>query len=334
MSARRLPPLNALKAFDAAARNGGFRAAAHELNVTHSVIGRHVRGLEARLGVKLFDTTKVGVELTEAGWLYAQRIAESLEDIAAATDDICGKFGANRVHIRAIAGICSKWLVPNLPALMDHFPSVTVIAEPFTDVEDWEMGDANFAIGFGNPEDLDGECEMLFSQAVYPVCSPAYLEQKGPITSAQDLLQADLLHEDYGDWWRKWFACNQINFRQPTRSVLWNAVQALDAAIDNQGVALVSDILAANDLASGRLVRLPGQEMTDGAYWLIWREKKPRAGIALEVANWIIEELGHKAGGAARNRLADQSKAELRQAALSVPRQRRLVHQDMKLSGA
>ncbi len=295
MSALRLPPLNALKAFDAAARNGGFRAAAQELNVTHSVIGRHVRGLEARLGVKLFDTAKTGVELTEAGWLYAQRIAESLQDIAAATDDVCGKFGTSRLHIRAIAGVCSKWLVPKLPALMERFPSVTVIAEPFTDVEDWEMGAAHFAIGFGNPEDLDGECEMLFSEAVYPHCSPEYFERRGPFASADDLVQADLLHEDYGDWWRKWFACNDINFRRRTRSVLWNAMQTIDAAVDGQGVALASDILVGSEMASGRLVRLPGRGMTDGAYWLIWRDRKPRAGIALDVANWIKDELGQMA---------------------------------------
>ncbi len=292
MSARRLPPLNALKAFDAAARNGGFRAASHELNVTHSVIGRHVRGLEARLGVKLFETTNLGVELTEAGWLYAQRISESLQDIAAATDDICGKFGTNSLHIRAIAGFCSKWLVPKLPTLMERFPTVTIITEPFTDVEDWEMGDAAFAIGFGNPEDLDGECEMLFHEPFYPVCSPSYVEQSGPFENARDLQGADLLHEDYGDWWRKWFASNDISFRERTRSVLWNASQTIDAAIDSQGVALASDVLVASDIESGRLVRIPGRPLNDGAYWLIWREKKPKTGIALDVASWLKNELG------------------------------------------
>lgn len=287
MSGRRLPPLNALKAFDAAARNGGFRAAAQELNVTHSAIGRHVRGLEATLGVQLFETTKLGVELTEAGWLYAHRVAESLQDIAAATDDICGKFGTNRLHIRAIAGFCSKWLVPNLSTLMDRFPNATIIAEPFTDTEDWEMGDADFAIGFGNPEDLVGECELLFAEAVFPVCSPHYLKRKGPFETAHDLLKADLLHEDYGDWWRAWFASNDLNLRQKARSVLWNALQTIDAAIDGQGVALASNVLVASEIASGRLVRLSGEEMINGSYWIIWREKKPKSGLALEVANWI-----------------------------------------------
>ena len=291
MSARRLPPLNALKAFDAAARNGGFRAAAQELNVTHGVIGQHVRGLEARLGVNLFDKTKRGVELTEAGWLYAERIAESLQDIAAATDDICGKFGTNHVHIRAIAGFASKWLVPSPQKLAERFPNLTIVVEPFTDVEDWEMGDADFAIGFGKPGDLEGECEMLFHQVFFPVCSPGYLECNGPFETAQDLLKAHLLHEDYGDWWRDWFANNDIRLRQRARSVLWNASQTIDAAIENQGVALASTLLVGCELASGRLVRLPGQALEDGAYWLIWREKKPRAGMALEVANWIRSEI-------------------------------------------
>ena len=291
MSARRLPPLNALKAFDAAARNGGFRAAANELNVTHSVIGRHVRGLEARLGVKLFDTTKRGVELTEAGWLYAERISDSLQDIAAATDDICGQFGTDSLHIRAIAGICSRWLVPRLQSLADRFPSLTIIAEPFTDVEDWDMGDADFAIGFGRPEDLAGECEMLFHQVFFPVCSPAYLDRKGPFETAGNLLKADLLHEDYGDWWRGWFASNDIRFRQRTRSVLWNASQTIDAALDNRGVALANVLLVGPEIGAGRLVRLPGRPFDGGAYWLVWREKRPRAGKILEVADWIKKEI-------------------------------------------
>lgn len=291
MSARRLPPLNALKAFDAAARNGGFRAAAQELNVTHGVIGQHVRGLEARLGVKLFEKTKTGVELTEAGWLYAERIAESLQDIAAATDDICGKFSTNRVHIRAIAGFASKWMVPCAQRLSAQFPNLTIVVEPFTDVEDWVMGDADFAIGFGKPGDLEGECEMLFHQLFFPVCSPAYRDGNGPFETARDLLKAHLLHEDYGDWWREWFARNGIRLQQRARSVLWNASQTIDAAIEDQGIALASPLLVGAELTSGRLLRLPGEALDDGAYWLIWREKKPRAGKALEVAAWIKREI-------------------------------------------
>ncbi len=293
MTARRLPPLNALKAFDAAARNGGFRAAANELNVTHSAIGRHVRGLEARLGVTLFETAKNGVELTEAGWFYAERIADALEDIAVATDDICGQFGTDRLRILAIAGVCSKWLVPRLQSLIDEFPSLTIIAEPFTDVEDWEMGDADFAIAFGRLENR--ECEMLFHQVFFPVCSSTYLERNGPLTEPQQILKSDLLHEDYGDWWRQWFACNGLRYQQRTRSILWNAAQTLDAAIEHQGVALANMLLVGSDITSGRLVRLPGKPLEDDAYWLIWRDGKPRVGIAHDVANWIKAEIGKSA---------------------------------------
>lgn len=291
MSARKLPPLNAIRAFDAAARNGGFRAAAQELNVTHGVVGQHVRGLETRLGVRLFERTKRGVELTEAGWLFAERISESLQDIAAATDDLCGKFGTDRVHIRAIAGIASKLLVPAVQTMAERFPSLTIVVEPFTDVEDWEMGDADFAIAFGKPGDLEGECELLFHQEFFPVCSPGYLELNGPFDCAGDLLKAHLLHEDYGDWWRTWFQRNGIRLRQRARSVLWNASQTMEAASAGQGVALASKLLVGADIAEGRLLRLAGKPLDDGAYWLIWREKKPRAGRALDVANWIRSEI-------------------------------------------
>lgn len=299
MSQRKLPPLNAIRAFDAAARNGGFRAAALELNVTHGVVGQHVRGLEERLGVQLFTRNKRGVELTEAGWLYAERISESLQDIAAATDDLCGKFGTERVHIRAIAGVASKLLVPLAKAMAERFPSLTIVVEPFTDIEDWEVGDADFAIAFGKPGDLEGECDLLFHQDFFPVCAPAYRAEKGPFESARDLLEAHLLHEDYGDWWRAWFARNGIRLRQRARSVLWNASQTIEAALDAQGVALASQLLVGPDLAAGRLVRLPGKTLDEGAYWLVWREKKPRAGRALEVATWIRSEIERSTRSAA-----------------------------------
>ncbi len=259
--------------------------------MTHGVIGQHVRGLESRLGVRLFERNKRGVELTEAGWLFAERISESLQDIAAATDDLCGKFGTDRVHVRAIAGVASKLLVPAAQKMAERFPSLTIVVEPFTDVEDWEMGDADFAIAFGKPGDLEGECELLFHQEFFPVCSPDFLALNGPLSSAQDLLNVHILHEDYGDWWRAWFGRNGIRLRQRARSVLWNASQTIEAAIAGQGVALASKLLVGADLASGRLIRLPGKPLDDGAYWLIWREKKPRAGRALDVANWIRNEI-------------------------------------------
>ncbi len=290
MSSSRLPPLNALKAFDAAARCGGFRAAATELNVTHSVIGRHIRGLEHRLGVELFKTNKRGVELTEAGWLYADRVGTALSDIAAATDDVRRQYGTDQIHVQAIAGFAAKWLSPRLPLLAERFPNLLVFAEPLIEIEDGVVGDADFAIGFGRESQLDGELEFLAAPSFYPVCSPGYIARRGPFDEPQDLLRSDLLHEDFGDWWREWFDANGIRFEEKARMVFWSAGQAIDAAVEGQGIALANDLLVASDLKAGRLVKIDAAPFDGGAYWLIWRDGITRSDTASAVASWIKEQ--------------------------------------------
>jgi len=296
MTTPRLPPLNALKAFDAAARHGGFRAAATALNVTHSVIGRHVRALEARLGVELFKTSKRGVELTEAGWLYAERIGAALDEIAVASDDIRRQYGSDRLHLLVAAGFASKWLAPRLQQLAERFPNLLIVPESMAEIEDGVVGDAEFAISFGRPERLDGDLEMLAAPPFYPVCSPAFLAEQGPFEQPGDLLDAELLHEDFGDWWREWFAANAIRFAGKARLVFWSAAQAIDAACEGKGLALANDLLVDAELRAGRLVKVDMLPFDGGAYWLVWRDRKRRSGAARDVADWIGNEITRTAG--------------------------------------
>lgn len=291
MRSRNLPPLNALKAFDAAARNGGFRAAAAELNVTHSVIGRHVRNLEARLGVQLFETTKKGVALTEAGESYSRKILAAFDAIATASDDLQERHGAQKVTILSPSGFSTKWLAPRLHKLADAFPKATIISRAEETFGDIVSGKADFAIAFGDEGEFDGEQEFLAEPPVFPVCSPDYLARKGPFTNPESLLTADLLHEDMGDWWEDWFKWHGIVSNPSTRLVLLSADQTIDAAMNSRGIALANNFLVSEDIREGRLVALPSQDYDGGAYWFLWKNIGLKNTLAGEIADWIRHEI-------------------------------------------
>ena len=127
MTIRNLPPLNALKAFDAAARHGGYRAAADELQVTHTVIGRHVRNLESSLGVELFEQDTRGVRLTKTGILYARRISIAFKEISAATDELNQQNSANVLRILVVPGFGTKWLAQRMHLLSEKFKEYTFL---------------------------------------------------------------------------------------------------------------------------------------------------------------------------------------------------------------
>ncbi len=291
MPRKNLPPLNALKAFEAAARHGGFRAAAETLNVTHSVVGRHVRGLELRLGVQLFERRKRGVALTAAGEAYYQQITEALEAIAYATEDLKRQFGSNQIRILTVAGFGSRWLSRQMHRLAERFPKHSLVVEPAVDFTEVLSGSADFGIAYGEAEVLPGALDLLASPDVYPVCSPRYHEEHGPFVEPSDFLTARLLNEDFGEWWEEWFYYQGIDVRQHAQLIFLNSTQAIDAALGDQGIALANDFLVHDDIRSGRLLQLPAIPLQDEHYWFVWRNKDERPEQAAEVADWIKTEV-------------------------------------------
>ncbi|MEM7172360.1 MAG: LysR substrate-binding domain-containing protein [Pseudomonadota bacterium] len=295
-----LPPLNALKAFAVAARRGGFRAAAEEMNVTHSVIGRHVRGLEARLGVRLFEAQKRGVRLTPAGRDYYDKIAPALAAIGQATEELQRQFGARgiaqdgkgQVKILTVAGFGSRWLAPRLPDLAAAMAPLSIVVEPAVDFTPVLEGKADLGIGFDEAYEVPGDLELLARPGVFPVCSPDYAARRGPFEKPEDFLGAELLHEDFGEWWEDWFAANGLDVDRDTRLVFSTSTQAIDAAINHQGIALANPLLVTAELDSGRLTRLPSRPFTEGAYWLIWRDRHDKNPNAAKIADWMKAELG------------------------------------------
>ena len=251
---RRLPPLNALRAFEAAARHASFTKAADELHVTHGAVSRHVQALEAWLDQPLFERHNRRVVLTEAGAAYLAEIGAALDRIALATARQVEGHRRRLLRVNALATFTMRWLIPRLSAFQLAHPATEVrlttsnarlpdVAEPF-----------DVAIR-GGPDQVPGHVAQPFlTEGRQPVCSPALLARL-PLRRPEDLRRHTLLHAaTLPEVWPQWLAVAGAPALEPRGSVtLEHFYLTLQAAIDGLGVAIGPERLVADDVAEGRL---------------------------------------------------------------------------------
>ncbi|SDO64221.1 transcriptional regulator, LysR family [Methylobacterium phyllostachyos] len=251
---RRLPPLNAVKAFEAAARHASFTRAADELHVTHGAVSRQVQMLEAWLGAPLFERHNRRVVLTEAGTAYAAEIGAALDRIALATARQVERGRPRLLHINALATFTLRWLIPRLSGFQRANPAIEVrlttsnvplaqLTEPF-----------DVAIR-GGPDTRPGHvAEPFLSERRIPVCSPALLRRL-PLETPAQLRQHTLLHAaTLPRVWPDWLREAGVPDLTPQASVtLEHFYLTLQAALDGLGVAMGPERLIADDVAAGRL---------------------------------------------------------------------------------
>lgn len=252
---KRLPPLNALKVFEVAARRLNFTRAAEELHVTNAAVSHQIKLLEDFLGLDLFQRSNNVLKLTEAGERYLPRIREGFKIFHQATDALLND---NNVLLRVGVppSFGSKWLVPRLYRFLNRHPQVRV--EIVSEV-DRSYRDCDISIDFRRTQFADFRIEPFIATEVFPVCSPAMAKT---LTSPSDLSRQTLLHEvsamndpDYPNW-QSWFSTLGITDKEVRKGPLFTlALMALQAAMDGQGVALGQALLVEYDIAAGRLVR-------------------------------------------------------------------------------
>jgi DNA-binding transcriptional LysR family regulator len=304
-----IPPFASLRAFEAVGRLSGIRRAAAELGVDHAVVSRHLRALEAWIGLPLFDRSGSSPRLNATGREYHRVVSSAILTIARGTREILRSDGPSRVLIWCVPGFASRWLAPNLDHFIETHPGVEVELRPTDDSPDFASdeadGDIRFIRDIARFTPAAGVNCMNFARpSVFPVASPAWIAAHPAPQTARDILAMRLLHEENDEEWRGWFVANgvAVGARIPGPR-LWHAHLTLDAARRGQGVALANPFLIARDIAEGRLALLApfgpiraGSEI--GAYVFQTREdtaaapavRKFREWLALRAADFLARE--------------------------------------------
>ncbi len=285
---RQLPPLNAIRAFEAAGRHSSFSHAAEELNVTHAAVSRHVRGLEHRLGIQLFRKVARGVELTDAGRTYLRAVTPALDKIADATEALTGAYDG-LVSVSCEPTFAVKWLMPRLGTFQEQHPDIEVKIDSTPRLADIGRYECDLALRFCSVDVGDMQADLICQSPVCPVGAPDLLEKNGPISAPADLLQFRLLHEDKGQLWRRWFAKAGLpDVSLPRVPGELGSLLAIEAALSGQGLALMSNELVTNDIHAGRLVRFSDIELDFGGYHLLYLNETVRRRAVRAFRSWLL----------------------------------------------
>ena len=296
----RLPPLNALRAFECAARPLSFTRAAGELHVTQAAVSHQVKALEDFLGFKLFRRLNKSLLLTDAGQTYGPALSEAFEQIRQATRRVLNSQDEGPLTVSVLPSFASRWLVPRLGRFRLAHPEIDLLIEPNPAPVDLERGNVDVAIryGLGNYPKLHRE--KLMSEDLFPVCAPALLSGPGALKELADLRRAALLHDDDHSHWRAWLQAAGVDDVDVSRGTIFtDSGMLLQAAMDGQGVAIARSVLVGDALASGALVRPFHLSMsTRFAYFVLCLPERAGQAKIAHFREWLLREV--ESGGAQR----------------------------------
>jgi LysR family glycine cleavage system transcriptional activator len=296
---RKLPPLRALHAFEAAARHHSFASAANELGVTPTAISHQIRQLEAACGVKLFQRRPRPLLLTSAGARLYPALRNGFDALAAAMALLAEEDAQTPLRVTSPSAFASKWLVPRLPKWREENPTVALEIIGTDAVLDVRAGATDVAIRYARKPPLDLMAHEVFRDTFIPVCSPRLLEQHGPIERAADLLRFPLIHYDWinGDpdapTWRQWLAiARSIDpdfnpLEKPWDLSFSEELHAIDAVIGGQGVAICSDVVVSNELRTGQLVKAHPLALPGYGFYLVSMPHSPQAPAIEAFSTWM-----------------------------------------------
>lgn len=268
---RRLPSLNALRAFEAAARHLSLTKAADELSVTPGALSHQIKALEARLGAKLFQRTARGLAFTDLGRDYLPVVRDAFDRLAAGTDTLFGAAQAATLTVSVSPNFAQKWLVPRLGRFAAAHPSIDLRIAASTEHVDFAASDVDLAVRHGDGDWPGLAVAKLSNEHVIPVASPRLAGGKPPLKRPRDLKAHTLLHAPGPVDWRAWTEAAGLADLDVRRGPRFNqASMAIEAAVDGVGVALARTGLAALDLGAGRLVQPFGPALAAPfAYYIV-----------------------------------------------------------------
>ena len=289
---RRLPALNALKAFEAAARYESFTRAAEELCVTQGAVSHQVKALEAELGLKLFNRERQRLVITEAGRAYLIVVRDAFDRIASGTERLLQRQNAGALTVSTSPNFAAKWLVHRLGRFAEAHPNIDLRVSASLHHVDFAREDVDLAIRHGDGQAPGLHVTRLCAEELFPVCSPKLIASGNALRKLADLSRHTLLHVNDRHDWSKWLEAAGARHVDVSRGpVLNQASMAIDAAIDGQGVALARSALAAWDLIGGRLVRpFPVALPASFAYWIVCPKATAKLPKIAAFTDWLLAE--------------------------------------------
>ncbi|OKP02116.1 transcriptional regulator GcvA [Xenorhabdus eapokensis] len=290
---KRLPPLNALRVFDAAARHLSFTKAAEELFVTQAAVSHQMKSLEDFLGLKLFRRRNRSLLLTEEGQSYYLDIKEIFTAINDATRKLQARSAKGALTVSLSPSFAIQWLVPRLSGFNQSFPGIDVRIQAIDREEDKLTDDVDVAIFYGRGNWPGLRTDRLYPEYLLPVCSPALLTGDRPLKTPADLANHTLLHDssrrDWQAYVRQLDMQQQINVQQGP--IFSHSAMVIQAAVHGQGVALANNVMAQNEIDAGRLV-CPFNDVlvSKNAFYLVCHDNQAELGKIAAFRKWILTQ--------------------------------------------
>lgn len=289
---RRLPPLGALVAFEAAGRHLSFTRAAAELHVTQTAISHQVRALEEHLAVRLFRRLPRALSLTDAGERFLPVVREALDRIDEASARLRQRDASGTLTVSVLPSFAARWLVPRLGRFRAAHPTIDVRIDARPELVDFVHDDVDVAVRYGRGRYPGLRADRLMAEEIFPVCSPALRRGRPPLRRPNDLRHHTLLHAETHDDWHAWLLARGVRGVEPTRGPMFtDSSMVVQAAVAGQGVALGRRVLVDADLAAGRLVRPFGRALPSAfAYFVVCPESGAERPKVRAFREWLLAE--------------------------------------------
>ncbi|MEO1252155.1 MAG: transcriptional regulator GcvA [Pseudomonadota bacterium] len=295
---KRMPPLNALRVFEAAARHLSFTKAADELHVTPGAVSQQIKALEEFLQTPVFRREKRALLLTDEAQASLPVLREGFDKLAEAGEILAAKADSRRLAVSVAPSFASKWLVPRLADFQDNHPDIDVWVSADMDVVDFAVEDVDMAVRYGAGQYSGLIVDHLMAEKIVPVCAPQLLTGDNPLKGPKDLVHHTLLHDSSPDkddkipTWPMWLKAAGVCHKEGARGLKFNQSSlVIEAAVAGKGVALAKSALALADLEAGRLV-IPFDltTPTDFAYYIVYPPSKSKSASVKAFAEWLKAE--------------------------------------------
>jgi DNA-binding transcriptional LysR family regulator len=285
-------PLSLLRVFESAGRNGSFRAAATELNLSPSAISHAVRKLEQALGIPLFERDTRNVRLSYEGEALMRHVSRAFDELRRGME-VASTRGPKLLRLHCAPSFAAQWLAPRLGAFLKHHPDAEIRLAAGTDYTRFNADEFDADIIYGTPR-VEGLIVIpLCEETITPMCTP---ELAKTISAPSDLFRHGLIQSDSKQvQWADWFAANGLSAPAPIGSRFDRSFLAIATASEGLGVTLESTLLAEKELASGRLVKPLEQNSTSVRYVghsLVFPRYARRRNLLMAFAKWLLDELG------------------------------------------